>query len=50
MNILLSGTSSAGKSTIIKQMPKKYNIISLDGLDDKYDFRICRNKHLKNKY
>tara|TARA_B100000029_G_scaffold288155_1_gene281978 strand:- start:10 stop:690 length:681 start_codon:yes stop_codon:yes gene_type:complete len=50
MNIFLSGTSSAGKSSIIKEMPKKYNIVSLDGLYEKYNFEICTNNNLKNKY
>jgi len=50
MNIFLSGTSSSGKTSIIKEMPKKYNIISLDGLYEKYNFDICKNTKLKNRY
>lgn len=50
MNIFLSGTSSSGKTSIIKEMPKKYNILSLDGLYEKYNFEICKNTKLKNRY
>lgn len=53
MIIKLEGTSSAGKSSIMKEMPKSYNKISMDEI---YDIdcgdalRICGNKKLKNKY
>lgn len=50
MNIFLSGTSSSGKTSIIKEMPKKYNILSLDDLYEKYNFEICKNTKLKNRY
>jgi hypothetical protein len=50
MNIVLSGTSSAGKTSIVKEFPQKYNTISHDDLFKKYDFRICRNNQLKNKF
>lgn len=49
MNIVLSGTSSTWKTSIVKQFPKKYNTIFNDDLFKKYDFRICRNNLLKNK-
>lgn len=53
MNIILSGTSSAGKSSIIDKFPKKYNKISLDNVFDEFGyifFKVCEYKNLKNKY
>ena len=43
MNIVLLWTSSAEKTSILKEIPEKYNTISNDDLFKKYDFRICKN-------
>ena len=50
MNIFLSGTSSAGKTSILREFPKKYNTILLDDLLENSKFTVCRNKQLKNEF
>jgi hypothetical protein len=50
MNIFLSGTSSAGKTSILREFPKKYNTILLDDLLENSKFTVCRNKQLKNVF
>jgi len=53
MNIIISGTSSAGKSSIIDKFPKQYNKISWDNVFDEFGynfFKVCEYKNFKNKY
>ena len=53
MKIILNGTSSSGKSTIMKLLPKNYKKVSFDGY---YNKIICdheikpHNRFYKNKY
>jgi len=53
MNIILSGTSSAGKTSIMNEFSNNYNKISMDNVFNEFGyifFRICEYKNLKNKY
>jgi len=52
MIVILSGTSSAGKTSIMKEFPKDYNRVSMDDIYEKYgsELWICQAKPLKNRY
>jgi len=53
MIIIISGTSSAGKSSIINEFPKNYNKISWDNIFEEFGytfFQVCEYKNYKNKY
>lgn len=47
MRLVIEGTSSSGKGTIIKEFPKNYKIIEIDDL---YRSNYNCNKDLKNRY
>ena len=52
-NIIIFGTSSAGKSSIINEFPRNYNKISWDNIFEEFGytfFQVCEYKNYKNKY
>lgn len=51
MKIILEGTSSSGKSSIVKLFPKKYKKVALDDLEYNKEelYKIVKNKYYKNE-
>lgn len=47
MNIIISGTSSAGKSSIIDKFPKQYNKISWDNVFDEFGYNFLKFANIK---
>ena len=51
MKIILEGTSSSGKSSIVKLFPKKYKKVALDDLEYNKEqlYKNVKNKYYKNE-